>query len=164
MHLDNANRVLYGTSRFFFFFNQFLLMKYYALHLIRWQYSFLYLHIFRFGLNRAFGIFSMSHTSHCGAINWIKLISTQQWEFPFSPLLLAFFIIAYYYEKCLIYFWSHYLSKKARMRKLWIVKKKRIDFESIIESEDIPINRFWISNRFPSPTNNPFKEYHKKKN
>ena len=41
-----------------------------------------------------------------------------------------------------LYFYTQYFK---------YIKVKRIDFESIIESEDLPINRFWISNRFPSP-------------
>ena len=36
---------------------------------------------------------------------------------------------------------------------LWkVLQNRKTDFESIIESDGLPINRFWISNRFPSHT------------
>ena len=45
----------------------------------------------------------------------------------------------------------HSVALEIRRYQVLNDKCKRSDFESIIESEGHPINRFWISNRFPSP-------------
>ena len=34
----------------------------------------------------------------------------------------------------------------------YILKSKKINFESIIESEDIPVNQFWTKSLFPRPS------------